>query len=242
MSNVKYVMVIDQRRCIGCHTCAVACKSENNLPNGADQYLVSVVTEGADYIDVPVGDKMNDTCTMDTYMRQGDNALRMDYLTLSCQHCKDAPCVKVCPMGATTQKENGIVDQNTNFCIGCTECIKACPYEGKMRITMGYTTEFSVHFTSGSQDIYPTRPLTVKKCTFCSHRIDNTELPERDRKPFCVDHCPGRARFFGNINDTNSEVYKLLHSGRKVKVRPFPTKNGSTPNEPSVYFLEHTLS
>ncbi len=242
MSTARYVMVIDQRRCIGCHTCAIACKSENNMPNGAAESLNTVITENSSLIDVPSGNQLGETCTMDTYMRRDTNTLKLNFLTRSCQHCVDAPCVKACPVNATFQHENGIVDQDTNKCIGCMECMKACPFPmGTMRVPMGFKPEFPVDFTSGSQDIYPTRPQTVKKCTFCNHRLTNENLEERYRKPFCVDHCPGRARFFGNINDTESEVYKLLHSGRKIKQHAFATRDGSTPNESSVYFLEHDL-
>ncbi len=231
MSNIKYAMVIDQRRCIGCHTCAVACKSENNMPNGATMWLNRVITEGSTVTDLPTGIPVDNMCDMNDYNRV-NGTVRMDFLTRACQHCTDAPCAAACMYGATTILENGIVNVDTTKCIGCLLCMDACPYEnGTMRVYIK-DPAFTTDTNFGNQDVYPTLNKTVKKCSFCSHR----KLAEGE-KPFCVDHCPGKARYFGNINDMNSDVYKLTHGSRKVR-QPFETKPGYEKPASSVYFLE----
>lgn len=255
MSDIKYAMVIDQRRCIGCHTCAIACKSENNMPNGAEKVLLKVITENSTQTDLPVGTALTGGCTMDMFNMTDGTIPRLDFLTRSCQHCTDAPCVKVCPTGATFQRADGIVNQDTRICIGCMKCMQACPYEtSTMRVYLGESVDFTTDmsgemfpadsgtmssayggaFTSGSQDIYPSRAQSVKKCTFCAQRVDEGE------EPFCIGHCPARARYFGNINDTSSEVYQLLNSGRTVREAVFTTRDGFNKPKSSVYFLAAT--
>lgn len=228
----RYVMVIDQRRCIGCHTCAVACKSENNMPNGATLWLNTVITEGSDITDLPVGIPLDNMCEMPDYDRV-TGTVRMDFLTRACQHCTDAPCVTACNYNATYLTDGGIVEQDTTRCVGCLLCMDACPYPmGTMRVFMK-TAEFTTDTNFGNQDVYPSIQSTVKKCTFCNH----LDLAGGE-KPFCINHCPGRARYFGDINDTASEVYRLVNSsGRKVR-QPFGTKPGYEKPESAVYFLE----
>ena len=98
-------LVIDLDRCIGCHACEVACKVENNVPMGV--YYNKVLTIG------PVG-KYPD--------------IYQYFLPTVCQNCKDAPCVKVCPTGASYKTEDGQVLVDKEKCIGCKMCIAACPY------------------------------------------------------------------------------------------------------------------
>ncbi len=219
MNIIRYAMVVDQKRCIGCHSCAVACKSENKVPDKLA--LNKVETEGSEYLDVPVGEALKSACNLDDFNRVAGK-LRMDYMTRSCQHCENAPCVKVCPTNSTYQREDGIVVMDTATCIGCDNCIHACPF-GKMRVHISKPS-YAVE-DIGDQDIAPTLDNTVKKCTFCNHRVDRGEAP------FCVQNCPAGARFFGDINNSASKVYMLVHSGRKVKqysAAPGQTKPGNT--------------
>ena len=106
--------VIDKKSCIACHACAVACKVENNLPDG--NWWNRILTEGGDNMDAPEGTYPN---------------LSLGNIAVACQHCKNPACVKVCPVGATYKDpETGVVRQDYDKCIGCRMCMAACPYTG----------------------------------------------------------------------------------------------------------------
>jgi len=109
---MRYGMAIDVEACAGCHACTIACKSNNNLPNGIRYTNVLTVGGGA-YLDTASG----------TYPYD----LHKKHYTVGCQHCTNAPCVDVCPTGATYKREDGIVAVNAEACIGCGACVKRCP-------------------------------------------------------------------------------------------------------------------
>lgn len=121
-----------------------------------------------------------------------------------CMQCENPPCVRVCPTGASYIDRDGIILVNASDCIGCRYCIEACPYKARY-----------FHEESG----------TVDKCTFCRHRIDAGE------EPACVVTCPTKARVFGDANDPDSEVSRLLARNR-VEMRK--EEAGTQPN---VYYL-----
>ncbi len=229
MTAKRYAMVIDQKRCIGCHSCAVACKSENNMP--ANYSLNVVLTENSNIVDNPVGAiSLGDTCTMDHFNRVTGTP-RNDDLTRACQHCFNAPCVKGCPSGATTQRDDGIVVVDPARCLGngCEICMKECTYGyGTMRVLIENPI-FNPGFDLGNPNAVPSTNNTVKKCTFCAHRLDKGE------QPFCVSQCPARARYFGDINNSGSEVSLLL---KKREHKTIPVEVGKTGTEPFVYFLK----
>ena len=117
-----HVMVIDTNRCIGCWTCAIACKEVNNEPLGyfwnrilttAPNQSTTAKAPASDNLDVPWGTYPN---------------CELAYLPVACQHCNDAPCVKVCPVQATFRRDDGTVLVDYNRCIGCRYCMAACPY------------------------------------------------------------------------------------------------------------------
>ncbi len=228
---MKYVMVIDQKRCTGCHTCVIACKTENDMPSNVNMNIV--LTEGSNVVDLPYATKpMGDMCTMDDFKRAA-GTVRVDYLTRSCQHCEEAPCVSVCPSNATVKREDGIVSMNPAKCIGCNLCMDACPYGyGTMRVLIQNPVSMP-DFRLGDQDAQKTINNTVKKCTFCAHRVD------RGEEPFCVKVCPARARHFGDIEDTGSDVYRLLQTRESHTIADVQGVTGTTP---SVYFLKHIIN
>lgn len=107
-------MVIDMKGCVACASCAVACKVENNLPDGV--WWNRILTDGGDNPDTPAGAYPN---------------LTMENIAVACQHCENPACVKVCPVGATYKDpETGAVRQDYDKCIGCRMCMSACPYTG----------------------------------------------------------------------------------------------------------------
>jgi len=209
MANKHYVMVIDTRRCIGCHTCAMACKVENNLPD--KNWWNRTLTVGGASMDTPAG--------VYPYLEMG-------FITLACQHCENPACVKVCPVGATYKDETtGIVMQNYDKCLGCRYCMVACPYTG-VRVFNWEEPKYSVGFAVGSADAAPHQKNVVEKCIFCAHRLANNQLPA------CIEVCPGRARHFGDLNDPTSEVSMLL---RQRSYFQLLAEKGT---QPSVYFLK----
>lgn len=202
------VMAIDLKRCIGCNTCALACKVENNVPNGI--WWNRVLTIGGEEMDTPAGVYPN---------------LEMQYLTLACQHCENAPCVKVCPVGATFKREeDGVVMQDYDRCIGCRYCMVACPYTGVRQFNW-QAPEYEVDFAVGGDGVPVHQKGTVEKCTFCAHRLVQNLLPA------CIEICPARARHFGDLNDPDSEVSKLLRERSHFQLL---AEKGTSP---SVYFL-----
>jgi Fe-S-cluster-containing dehydrogenase component/formate-dependent nitrite reductase membrane component NrfD len=101
----KYAFVIDQRKCIGCHACTVACKAEHDVPIGVYRTWVKYIEKG-----------------------EFPNSRRY-FLVNRCNHCDDAPCVAICPTKALFKREDGIVDFDSSRCIGCKSCMQACPYD-----------------------------------------------------------------------------------------------------------------
>jgi tetrathionate reductase subunit B len=157
-SGRRLAMVIDLDKCTGCHACSVACKAEFDVPLGVWRSWVKVGEKGS----------FPDTGRF--------------FLPRLCNHCDHPPCMKVCPTGATSQREDGIVKVDEDKCVGCKLCIAACPYQAR----------FS----------HPIKKV-ANKCDFCLHRVDQGVVPS------CVNTCHAQARIFGDLNDSKSEVSKL---------------------------------
>ncbi len=220
----RWGMVINLDRCIGCWTCAVACKSNNDVGEGL--WWNRILTLGSGQMDVPVGEYPN---------------LTLAYQPTSCMHCDNPPCVKVCPVSATFKREDGIVMIDYDRCIGCRYCMVACPYnvrqfnwetptqipanEGGGWLAGGVADPNATGYHVGDA-LKPPRPVgVVEKCDFCYQRVDAGE------QPFCVEVCPARARFFGDLNDPSSEVSDLIRSQPTFRVLE------ELGTEPSVYYI-----
>lgn len=223
---MRQVMLIDTVRCVGCHACAIACKSENNVP--ANVFWNKVLTGTPDKPDLKMtkdtprgklvskGGVVNDRT-------KGMVAVEYVYYTKACQHCDNPPCLQVCPTKAIFKHPNGVVDTKYEDCIGCDSCIDVCPYDVRHHNTSN--EKYYLDFATGGQGISAHKPETVDKCMFCQHLLEQGKLPA------CVENCSSAARFSGDLDDQNSEVSKMLKSRKYLQLRP------ELGTKPSIYFL-----
>lgn len=224
----RYAMVIDHQRCVGCGGCIIACKNENNTPEGIS--WSNKITE-----------------TVGTFPN-----VRFHYTPTLCNHCENAPCVQGCPTKAMHKTEDGITMHDPDKCIGCKYCMFNCPYgviyfnwrdpfsqqnkQGELipNCTSSPAADLAKLKTQGTPFFNPDRDATlpglrprgvVEKCTFCDHRLKKGQLP------YCVEACPADARIFGDLDDPESEVSKLLG-----KYRPYRLKE-ELGTEPKVFYI-----
>lgn len=200
---MRYGMVIDLSRCIGCSSCTVACKAENRTPSGVS-FIKVIINESGTYPNV-----------------------KLTFLPVSCMHCKNAPCLSACPTGATYRRNDGVIALDTEKCLGCRACMQACPYQARSFVwgqSYYYDSQAGTPFEAKAKEKYETG--TTAKCTFCAHRL------ERGMKPACVKTCIAQARFFGDLDDPESEVAKLIgrYNGQPLKA--------DLGTQPSVYFIK----
>ena len=185
----RMCMVIDQRRCIGCQSCTVACRTWNDLP--MDIIYNPVLCEG----------------TTGTWPN-----VHRNYLPTLCMHCENPECVPCCPTGASQQDEDGTVWVDYKKCMGCKVCVNACPYGMRDTSMSPYVKRFDQY---------------VRKCTFCRDR--RRDEPGKD--PYCVQTCHQKARIFGDLDDPNSEVSKLIGSTETFRLLE------ELGTEPQIYYI-----
>ncbi|NKQ52369.1 polysulfide reductase NrfD [Amycolatopsis sp. K13G38] len=173
---MRYGFAIDQRTCIGCHACTVACKTEHEVPVGQFRTWVKYVDSGV----FP--------------------ATTRDFGVMRCNHCTDAPCVRICPTKALFTREDGIVDFDRDRCIGCKSCMQGCPYD-------------AIYIDEDTH--------TAAKCNFCAHRVD------ADLEPACVVVCPTHSIWVGDLDDPESGIANLVRTN-PVSVRA--PEQGTGPN------------
>ena len=221
----KWSMVIDLDKCVACQGCSIACRFENNTAPATPEQ--AAIGRSMFWNEVfPLLDETNDYA-------------QPRYIPRPCMHCENPPCIKVCPVGATYQDEEGIVHQNYARCIGCRLCTVGCPYTVRyFNWTQAeWETPLAEHLnpdrveSSGLLEGPAPRPRgVVEKCTYCFHRID--EAKKRIEKgedikigspdgvvPACVEACPTEARFFGDLDDPKSQVSELLATRSSFKLR-----------------------
>lgn len=204
---MRYAMVIDQQKCVGCGACILGCKAENNTPP-----------------DINWCDKI--TTTSGTFPN-----VRYEYVSTMCNHCENAPCVKACPTQAMYKGVGGLTLHDPKKCIGCKACMVNCPYgvisfnwatphqpwQSEAALVPGGTfapKEMLLRAGGdGNPHANPERGVsypvlrsrgTVEKCTFCDHRL------VKGLQPACVEACPAHARVAGDLDDPQSEVAQLL--------------------------------
>jgi len=181
---MHYAFVIDVRRCIGCKACTVACKAQWDVPIGLSRNWV-----------------------LDTGVQGTFPNLQQVFITGNCMHCDEPPCVEVCPNGSTYKRDDGIVMIDQDACLGCGQCISACPYDARF-----YNPEKGV----------------VDKCDTCLARREHGE------EPACVATCIGGARMFGDLDDPTSTVSKAL-AENKGHITKLVTPELDT--GPNIYYI-----
>lgn len=209
-SDYHWVMVIDLSKCVGCDYCVYACQAVNDtMPDM--RWNIRIEDE------TPHGN--------------------IFHVTRPCLHCHHAPCVEVCPVGATYSRPDGLVMMDYDKCIGCRYCQTACPYGARTFNWLDRNDENPLVPEWGRPEV-PRRPRgVVEKCTFCVQRIDyglaNNLTPGVDPEatPACVNICPVTARFFGNLKDPNSTVSKIINSRPTLRLRE------DLGTDPSVYYI-----
>jgi Fe-S-cluster-containing dehydrogenase component len=192
-SGKRLGLVIDLDICVGCHACAVNCKEWN------DGGYHAPLTDERPYDADPQGVWFNRIHAFEV-KEDSDDQARVVHFPRSCLHCEDAPCVTVCPTGASYKRgSDGIVLVEEDRCIGCKLCSWACPY--------------------GAREYDGTEGV-MKKCTLCIDRIYNEAMEEVARVPACVSTCPATARHFGDLGDPDSDVSKLVAARGGVDLMP----------------------
>ncbi|MCL1852987.1 MAG: 4Fe-4S dicluster domain-containing protein [Peptococcaceae bacterium] len=216
---MRYGMVIDLDRCIGCQTCMVSCHIHNSQAPGV--WWNRVFTQGG--------------LTHQNAVINSKDEYRMDYLPVSCQMCDKPSCQSVCPTGATYTDENGVVLVDYKRCIGCRFCMTACPYNvrqfnwqdaKKAKKEYGYEYGYPFDVKDGKKEkrlVYTQhrRSGVVEKCTFC------IQYTKDNARPACVQACTANARFFGDLDKSNSEASAHM-KGKKI-VRQLLADKGTKP-------------
>lgn len=188
----RWVMVADLRRCIGCQTCTAACRQANGTPPGVQWRRV---------VDVEVGDYPN---------------VQRAFIPVGCQHCDEPACMDVCPTQATTKRADGIVAIDYDLCIGCAYCAVACPYQARYRAPRDTFAYGSSPMDNERKTHEDARVAVASKCTFCVDRIDDglakglTPGVDPEATPACVNACITQTLAFGDLDDTDSNVSRLL--------------------------------
>jgi Fe-S-cluster-containing dehydrogenase component len=202
MENVVFGYGLDLSRCVGCRRCVYACVEENNQSRDPQIQWIKVLQMDKD--------RGVDLLHADPYYNP---ALVPEeghfYMPVQCQQCRNAPCVKVCPVEATWQEPDGIVVVDYNWCIGCRNCMAACPY-GARHFNWA-TPQIPAEEINTETEYLGNRPRlkgVVEKCTFCIQRVRNGKYPA------CVEICPVGARKFGNLLDENSEIRMIMKNKR----------------------------
>ena len=200
MTAPRYGMVVDLNRCVGCQTCAIACKHANDTPPGVQWRQVLDVETGV-WPDV-----------------------QRLFLVTGCQHCAEPPCVPVCPTGATRQRADGLVTMDYDTCIGCGYCAVACPYQARTIVhdrRWYYGGEPTIQEARAADD---DRLGVAGKCTFCIERIDEaaelglTPGVDLAYTPACAASCIAQALHFGDFADPESGVSRLARDNASFRM------------------------
>jgi len=186
----RWGLLIDTSKCSeGCDACVRGCHEEHGIKSTGNDH-----TDAQWIRKIELQDNLTEELTS---------------LPMMCQHCDSAPCVDVCPTGASFKRADGVVLVNKHTCIGCRYCMMACPYKARSFIHEPITDQLSVA---------PRGQGTVESCTLCVHRIDAGE----NKTTACAEACTADAHdaiIFGDLNDPESEIVKAMMEKSAQQVR-----------------------
>lgn len=212
-----WALVVDLNACTGCGACAIACQAENNVPVvGKDEVIKKRIMHWI---------------RIDRYYKEDENNPQVVHQPVMCQHCDNAPCENVCPVAATNHSNEGLNQMAYNRCIGTKYCINNCPYKVRRFNWYKYADneefDYNMNDDLGKMVLNPDVTVrsrgVVEKCSFCVQRIqenkeqaklENRKLEDGEVTPACAQACPSNALIFGDLNDPESRVSKLVESNR----------------------------
>lgn len=209
----RFAMVIDLRRCVGCQTCTAACKQANATPAGVQWRRVLDIESGS-FPDV-----------------------RRSFLPVACMHCSDPPCEMVCPSTATRKRDDGLVTIDYELCIGCGNCVVACPYQARTIVDEPRFAYGDQPLPSEAARFDPGRVGVASKCSFCKDRIDHAAATglkpgvDWEVTPACVNSCISGAMLFGDLEDPESKVSRVLATTKHFRMHE------EVGTQPGVYYI-----
>ncbi|MDL2121675.1 MAG: 4Fe-4S dicluster domain-containing protein [Deltaproteobacteria bacterium] len=209
----RWGMVIDLRKCIGCKACTVVCEETNQVPPNRWR-------------------RVND-CGISEYPER-----QRLFLPMSCMHCGEPPCLEVCPTTATYRRPDGIVDINYELCVGCGYCILACPYQARTIFHDESNFETGTKLQKpGLADPNIDRIGVCTKCNFCLPRVDAGLAKglqpglDPEASPACVISCSANALNFGDLDEPDSVVSRLIRENKTARLQE------ELGTDPSVYYI-----
>lgn len=200
----RYGLAIALSRCTGCYACIVACKSENSTLPGVSWIRIDETEKG----EFP--------------------KVTRSYVPMLCMQCGEMPCAQACAAGAVTQGDGGIIfiDHEKCICDNMQPCVAACPFN-VLVANNGRSSYFLEYLTPHEKEAYDAhRDSVVEKCNLCHHRISEGLLPA------CVQACPTQALVFGDVDEKQSDVARMVAQGVAKPLRE------NLKLDPSVFYLE----
>lgn len=208
----RWGMVIDLRKCVGCSTCKEVCDQSNAKPPGVSRIVIEKD-------------------------RDNDEQEERFFMTMSCMHCEHPPCQVTCPTGATYRRPDGIIEIRESLCIGCGTCIVACPYRARSICIEDAIFIEELPDRRKIEKSDSDRIGICTKCNFCSQIIDaglqKGLKPGEDSEatPLCVRSCIAGALYFGDLEDKESIVSKLIRENKTTRLLE---EMGTDPN---IYYI-----
>jgi MoCo/4Fe-4S cofactor protein with predicted Tat translocation signal len=241
--GLRWKMAVDLNSCIGCGACVVSCSAENNVPvvgkeeiiNAREMHWIRIDRYYSSDLTVKEAHKegMTESNRMYAMMDASANNPEVAFQPVMCQHCNHAPCETVCPVIATSHGSEGINQMVYNRCVGTKYCANNCPYKVRRFNWFNYYRDEKFTEVNPSQDEIGRMVLNpdvvvrsrgvMEKCSFCLQRIqsgklkakmDGRTIKDGEINPACAQSCPTQALVFGNVNDPDSRVAKLIEEER----------------------------